>query len=1076
MTKHLAFILILLTTSGVHAADPAIRPTAAEFGGTNTSSMQYNNLIAWFPIWEPQGAPIVDLVLGLQGAIYVAPPTIQSDPQFGNYAVGGGNGQGGGTTRAYRVPYDSRIEMGGLRQPGVPWGVSFWFRTLFTTTPAVDSTLLAFSDLAHPWSGLFISLDTGNKIAVNTNGTTLPDAGFKTSNTGLFDRQWHHILFVQIPSATNGTYSATNIYYVDGVLDGTYNGCANIGATTRDLFFLGADDDLPGDVAITDFRFYRGGTLGAALAQSLYAPETRWELYRSSAPPPPPDTTVPTVSVTAPAGNTTVSGTITISGTASDNVGVAGVQFRVDGVNQGVEDSSSPYSNAWFTTSAANGTHTLTAVARDAAGNSTTSAGITVTVSNTVTPPPSTDHNKARANSYDDAWQSGASGWVEKAKSILAGASGKTPGFILIMGDSLSRGTAMADWANNGSGKTAEDIAITQWLHASPDPITVNSKNGFGLATPYICSARSYTVGDGLGAWDLLGSGMPAETNLALAQQRLLDCAADPNSLNLTTIMTAFSDAQFAVPEYNLLAPQSAGSDITVFTELVNALIAKKIVPIIITYTYRTDATFNTYVDNYNIALKNLAQTMKLPLIDFQAELLARRPFSQWPGNYLSDGTHYTNGSGTADPYTPGGDPATHTTGDVMLNSGYKLRGWLIVQKMKEIKEMVIDGVTPPPPPANVAPTVNAGADQTIVLPASASLAGSASDDGLPNPPAALTHSWTKVSGPGTVVFGNSGSLSTTATFSLAGTYVLRLTASDSLLSSNDIITITASAAAAPQALISASPAVISAGATVTLSWIVQDATTISINQGIGTVTASGSRTVNPTVTTTYILTATGPGGTITTSVTVTVQTSTGTPLPKPIFNLLTNVLPLNADIQLTNAGSYTGATFTWNVNPVAPSAALGKSGSVSGVLGTPRPVLATSAVPRLSLASMNLTPGPYLITVQASVGSQTSALGSANVTLVQANLSAVRVYPNPWRSDRHAANRTITFDNLTVNTSIKIFTTSGHHVKTLPTANTSVSWDLTNEIGDRVASGIYMYVMKAEDGSKKTGQVVLIK
>src|SRR5205823_5352431 len=68
---------------------------------------------------------------------------------------------------------------------------------------------------------------------------------------------------------------------------------------------------------------------------------------------------------------------------ASDNVGVAGVQFKLDGANLGTEDTAAPYSRTWDTTTAANGsTHTLTAVARDAAGNTATSASVTVTVSN----------------------------------------------------------------------------------------------------------------------------------------------------------------------------------------------------------------------------------------------------------------------------------------------------------------------------------------------------------------------------------------------------------------------------------------------------------------------------------------------------------------------------------------------------------------------------------------------------------------------------------------------------------------------------------------------------------------------
>ncbi len=100
------------------------------------------------------------------------------------------------------------------------------------------------------------------------------------------------------------------------------------------------------------------------------------------------DTTAPTVAMTAPAGGATVSGTtVAVTATASDNVGVAGVQFTLDGVTLGAEDTTSPYSVTWNSTTATNASHTLTAVARDAAGNTTTSTGVIVTVSNDTTPP-----------------------------------------------------------------------------------------------------------------------------------------------------------------------------------------------------------------------------------------------------------------------------------------------------------------------------------------------------------------------------------------------------------------------------------------------------------------------------------------------------------------------------------------------------------------------------------------------------------------------------------------------------------------------------------------------------------------
>jgi nitrogen fixation protein FixH len=84
-----------------------------------------------------------------------------------------------------------------------------------------------------------------------------------------------------------------------------------------------------------------------------------------------------------------------------------------------------------------------------------------------------------------------------------------------------------------------------------------------------------------------------------------------------------------------------------------------------------------------------------------------------------------------------------------------------------------------PEPPPNQAPTVSAGGDQTITLPASAALNGTVNDDGLPNPPGEVVTTWSKTSGPGVVTFGDSSAEDTNVTFSTDGVYVLRLTAND---------------------------------------------------------------------------------------------------------------------------------------------------------------------------------------------------------------------------------------------------------------------------------------------------------
>ena len=95
------------------------------------------------------------------------------------------------------------------------------------------------------------------------------------------------------------------------------------------------------------------------------------------------DTTPPTVTMTAPVDGATVTGAaVPVSADADDDVGVTSVQFLLDGAALDTPDTSSPYSTTWDSTTVADGSHTLSAQASDAAGNTTTANPVTVTVSN----------------------------------------------------------------------------------------------------------------------------------------------------------------------------------------------------------------------------------------------------------------------------------------------------------------------------------------------------------------------------------------------------------------------------------------------------------------------------------------------------------------------------------------------------------------------------------------------------------------------------------------------------------------------------------------------------------------------
>ena len=96
------------------------------------------------------------------------------------------------------------------------------------------------------------------------------------------------------------------------------------------------------------------------------------------------------VAITSPAPDSIVSDTAPVSAnvTIIGSLTVSNVQFQLDGANLGARDTSAPYSISWDTTTASNGSHTLTAVARDLLGVQFTSAPVTVTVSNVIAPPP----------------------------------------------------------------------------------------------------------------------------------------------------------------------------------------------------------------------------------------------------------------------------------------------------------------------------------------------------------------------------------------------------------------------------------------------------------------------------------------------------------------------------------------------------------------------------------------------------------------------------------------------------------------------------------------------------------------
>ena len=187
---------------------------------------------------------------------------------------------------------------------------------------------------------------------------------------------------------------------------------------------------------------------------------------------PAPDTTPPTVSLTAPASGTSVSGTINVTGNASDNVGIVGVQFLLDGNDLGAEDTTSPYSVSWDTSTATNGAHVLTARARDAADNSTTSAARNVIVAAPDTAAPSVVITSPASNAQvvdivnvtaDASDNVGVTGVQFLVDGVNSGVEDTTAPYVLAWDSrGVSNGAhALTARARDAAGNTQLSAAIT---------------------------------------------------------------------------------------------------------------------------------------------------------------------------------------------------------------------------------------------------------------------------------------------------------------------------------------------------------------------------------------------------------------------------------------------------------------------------------------------------------------------------------------------------------------------------------------------------------------------------------------
>jgi hypothetical protein len=221
----------------------------------------------------------------------------------------------------------------------------------FTLTPAAGKhTYYVYVTLStgdEMWSApIWINQTTGPDTTAPTTAITAPTSGSFVKGA------------VAVSATATDNVGVTKVeFYLDGLLQST--------ATTAPYSWSwNTAASADGSHTLTTKAYDAAANVGISTAVSVTV-----------------DNAAPSTSITAPVAGSTVSGTVTVTASASDNMAVTKVEFYLDGSLRSTA-TTSPYSLSWNSATAANGTHTLTSKAYDAAGNATTSTGVSVTASN----------------------------------------------------------------------------------------------------------------------------------------------------------------------------------------------------------------------------------------------------------------------------------------------------------------------------------------------------------------------------------------------------------------------------------------------------------------------------------------------------------------------------------------------------------------------------------------------------------------------------------------------------------------------------------------------------------------------
>lgn len=237
-----------------------------------------------------------------------------------------------------------------------------------------------------------------------------------------------------------------------------------------------------------------------------------------------------------------------------------------------------------------------------------------------------------------------------------------TPGMVLHIGDSITYANPYGGWARGGQGKTESDKAILAWMHTGKG----NDLDGWHLAAADQPGGRSFTAAGGMRLNQALEGDFHGLPSIAQMLKKY--------NPQVVVLMLGTNDASANRPVVQYKADLEKAIGLILGNHSI--LVLSTIPP----HIHKQELA-----RQYNQVIVEAARRHALPLIDFYGEIVSRQPGLAWNGTLLQkDDVHPSAHAGEV-------NAGSAPTPENLAKVGYLLRGWLTVQKIKEVKAKAID-------------------------------------------------------------------------------------------------------------------------------------------------------------------------------------------------------------------------------------------------------------------------------------------------------------------------------------------------------------------------------------------------